>query len=78
MVNAMIGKRIYNISYSGLSKDKWIECEDYLQNQHYTSGSTFINIDELRDNMPDLKVDSLEIDQAIKQGCFVDIGENDF
>lgn len=75
MVNMMAGKRIYNILYSGLNKDSWIECEDYIQSQHYASGSTFIDIDELRDSMPDLRVDVKEIDQIMKQGSFVDIGE---
>lgn len=74
----MIGKKINVVSYSGLDKDTWIECQDYLQSQRTIPVSTFINIDMLRRSSKNF-IELLEKNKGtIIPGKFVDIGVIDF
>lgn len=53
----MISTQVENKPNKGLYEENWIECQRYLVKKKYSSGSTFLDLDEIGKSTRDLLKD---------------------
>lgn len=74
----MVDRQVYNVSYNGLDKEERIDCLVRIRRTQNPSGSTCLDIEDLRKGSRSAKEDADRVLHSREPGKFVRIEKIDF